>query len=216
VAEEGTETTEAPAEGGGPDLQQFMGRLDEFGSKFDGFADRLDRLEQPAEGAEEGDGGDAVVPEFSEDDYDDRGNLSLEAQTREIQRIARQEAEALVAPLQAERQQEKWDAYSDALEERYPDLGDPDKQDRYVTMAEKRAAQLGAPQLAQNPHFLEVVYLGARAEEMTAGEIPAGTQKEVTLERGGGAGPAAESGSNDAGDRIVARMSGSNFRMHRK
>ena len=204
--------------GGAPDIASLIGeRFDGLGTRFDAIEQRLQAFETPeGEDDDEGDGEgvDDVLPEFSEEDFNERGELTLEAQTRELQRLISAGIDARMAPLEQQRQQEQWDAYTDALEERYPDLADPEKQSAYIDKAIERARQLGHPELARNPHFLEDVYLRTRAEEQSDREIPAGSQREVTIERGSGAGPAA-SPSDDHASRIVKAVTGSQFRLGR-
>lgn len=209
------------AGGGAPDIASLIGeRFDGLGSRFDAFEQRLTALE-PEEQIEEqgaaaaGAAGDEVFPEFSEEDFDERGDVTLEAQTREMNRLIQQGIETALAPIAQERQQEKWDAYTDALEERYPDLADPDKAQGYIDRAVQRASDLGHPELARNPHFLEDVYLRTRAEEQSDREIPAGSQREVTIERGSGAGPAASSDDRSEQKSIVKAVNSQQFRLGR-
>lgn len=203
---------------GAPDLAaqfaDFRTQLGtDFGSRFEALEQRLPPAEQEGGHEEEGEGED-LAPVFEEDDFDERGNLSLEAQTREMNRLIAAQVDARLAPIEQARQQEAWDAYSDALEERYPDLADPAKQGQYIDAAMQKAQALGSPALAQDPHFLEVVYLSSKAEEQARGEIPAGSEREVTIERGSGAGPASPA-SDTRGDGIVSAMTGSQFRLGR-
>lgn len=211
----------APAAGETPDFAALVGGLGEqFGSRFDDLGARLDRIENPA-GDDDGDDGDGepLLPVFNEEDFNERGEPTLEAQAREIQRIADERVQAALEPMQAERaqerqaaQQERWDADLDALEERFPKLQDEKVQEEVVNRAVEAARALGNPALAGNPRLVKAAYFEWAAEQAAAGEIPAGSQREVTLERGGGAGPAA-SASDDRGDNIVKATNGSQFRL---
>jgi hypothetical protein len=204
-------------EGADPTIAQLTSRLDEFGQRFEAFGQQLEGLtpaEEEESEEEAGDGEPDLTPVFSEEDFDERGDLSLEAQTREIQRLIKAGIEAELTPEREARAQEQRDAYTDALEERYPDLQDPEKQEKYINATIEFARQIGRPELAREPVLLERVYLSERAKEAAAGEIPAGSQQEVTLERGGGAGPAAAA-SDTRGDNIVKATTRSQFRLGR-
>lgn len=203
---------------GAPDIAALVGRLDEFGSRFDEFGSRLDGLEQPVapnESNEDESNEEPLTPVFSEEDFDQRGDLTLEAQTREIQRLIDAGIERTLTPEREARAQQQRDADTDALEERYPDLQDPAKQEQYINATIEFARQIGQPALAREPALLETVYLREMAKAQAAGEIPAGSQQEVTLERGGGAGPAAAA-SDERGSSIVKATTRSQFRLGRQ
>jgi hypothetical protein len=205
--------TEAPA---APDPVAMIG---DFGGRLDSFAETLQQLTEripepaPAPAVEDP---DPEIPSisFSDDDFDDDGSLTLEAQAREIQRIAERVVEDTLRPQREAEAQAARDAGFDALEERYPDLADEAAQDRLLAAAQQRAAALGAPQLAAEPDFVETVYLAEQARQRAGDEVPAGSERGVTLERGGTAPPATPSGPvSDDGDRIVARAKQSRFRL---
>lgn len=224
----GTEQGEGGEGTGGPDVASLIGG---FGTKLDEFSQsigqRLDALERPAaveeepeEGAGEAGEEEGFVPQFAVEDFGENGELTVEAQTRAIAEIAQRQVQQALAPIQEQRTDERRTAYADALEERYPDLADEDKQDQYLDLAAAEASRLaqitGRPELAQlaaEPEFLEVVYLMEQSRRRAGDEIPAGSQREVTLEPGGGAGPASAAGESDDGDRIVSLANKSKFRL---
>lgn len=217
-------------EGGGesaatPDISALLG---EFGSKLDQFGtqfgERLDRLEQPAGGEPEGGQGggepEIYVPQFGEGDFTEEGDLTAEAQARAVQEIAQRAVTDAMAPRLAAEREERRVAYADALESKYPKLAEPETQEKVFEQASAQARMLAQvtgraelAELAGEPEFLEIVYLGMQAQERSGDEVPAGSEREVTIEGGGGAGAAPGSGDGDAGDRIVQRAQKSRFRL---
>lgn len=202
-----------------PDVSKIIG---EFGSRLDGFMERvggqIETLSQQGAAAgdagDEGDAGEGEVslPQYNVADYDEDGLLRDEAQAREMARIAGEIADQRVAGIQSERAAERearaWevrDSKAEALESKYPDLADEDKQEHYLQIAKDEAEKLGKPELAIEPDWLERVYLSEKAKETAGDEIPAGGKDGVTLERGGvtATQPGGSEGQND-GDRIVA------------
>lgn len=203
------EATATPEPNVGELLGGFNGQLENFGQQL---AALTERLPQPA--AEEEDESATPTIEFSDDDFDDDGSLSLDAQTREIERIANAVVERTLAPQREAQEQARRDAGFDALEGRYSDLKDEANQERLLQSAQARAEALGMPQLAAEPEFVETVYLADQARQRAGDEVPAGSERGVTLERGGTAPPAASSTPEpDDGDRIVARAQKSRFRL---
>lgn len=207
----------AAAEGAeqGPDIGSL---LSEFGTRLDSFGERLGEIAQPAAAGGEETGGAAgaepeiSMPQYTVADFDEDGALSLDAQAREMNRIAEEIADRKIEGVQAERAAEReeiaWqgrDADADALEAKYPDLADPVKQDQYLQIAAELADDLGRPDLAAEPKWLERVYLSEVAKQKAGDEIPAGDEQGVRVERGGAAAAAAAAGGEmDDGDRIVA------------
>jgi hypothetical protein len=214
----GTETET----GAGPDLSgverllgEFRGTLDQFGSRFDAIEQRIPEpaREEPAEEQ-------LPTPSFSDADYDEHGELTMEAQTRAIQEIARdiaqQQVQAAVNPIIEAQAREADIAYADYLEETYPDLQDEETQDRMLAATEAFAEGIGRPELANNPRMLEVVYLAQRAADAADRETPAEAAREVSVERGSGAGPApasSSSGDDAIADRIVGRAQRRQYRI---
>lgn len=227
--EQGQQGAEGAAEeSAGPDvgalLGQFGSKLDGFASRFDGLEERLNTAATSGGGEEEAGGGegegDEFVPQFAVEDFNESGELTVEAQTRAIQEIAQRQVEAALAPQREQAQAQRRDAYADALEQKYPDLQDEATQNAVFDAAIQQASMLaqitGRPELAElwrEPEYLEVVYLAEQAKKRAGDEVPAGSEREVTLERGGAAGPAAQSGQGDDGDRIVAVAQKSRFRL---
>jgi hypothetical protein len=179
-------------------LTQFGSRLDELGTTIQGIVQQ-----PPAPVAEEEGEEEFELPQFSIEDYDEDGQLSPEAQAREIARLVQQGVEEALAPEREERAWERRDQEADALEERYPDLAG-EKQEHYLQLAQQKAQALGQPTLAIEPSFLEMVYLEAQAREKAGDEIPAGSRQEVSVERGGTVQPVSADGPGDDGDRIVS------------
>jgi hypothetical protein len=188
----------------------FDGKLEAFGQQLAALTERIPEPEpEPVEPV-----GDAPSVQFSDADFDDDGSLTIEAQTREIEKIAASVVERTLAPQREQAEQARRDAGFDALEERYTDLADEAEQDRLLELAQARAQKLGMPQLAAEPDFVETVYLAEQARQRAGDEVPAGSERGVTLERGGTAPPAAPSSpAPDDGSRIVARAQQSRFRL---
>jgi hypothetical protein len=226
-AEQGAETAEpATGEGGGGEAAA-PDPIEKLTSAFDSFQNdvgsRLDRIEQARPAAEEQDEDDEedglgeLDFEFAEDDFDEQGQISQEAQMREWANMMRQIAREEQAPIIAEREDQRRVAEADALEERYPTLQDEKVQDKYVQMAVEEAQRLGMPELAREPRFFEQVFLSDLGRQGIQAEVPAGSTPGATLERGGGAPPAeGKSSTDEAGDRIVAVSQQGKFRLGMK
>lgn len=175
--------------------QDVTGRLDQFEQRFEEPAD--DERDDPYAGLD-----DAAV--FGNEDYDVDGQLTPEAQQRAFEQMVQQGVQAAMQPHLEAQEQQRRDAEADALEDKYPVLGDPAKAGEYIDKAVQQARLLGRPELAREPGFLEMVYLADEATKKSAAEQSAGGQQEVTLERGGGAAPADGSGGgNDDAKRIA-------------
>jgi hypothetical protein len=227
MAEQGeATTTEATEEKGGGEAAT-PDPIEKVTSAFESFKDdigsRLDRIEQARPAADEQDEEDEddglgeLDFEFAEDDFDEQGQLSSEAQMREFANMMRQIAREEQAPIIAEREDQRRVAEADALEERYPTLQDEKVQDKYVQMAVEEAQRLGMPELAREPRFFEQVFLSDLGRQGIQAEVPAGSTPGATLERGGGAPPAeGQSSTDEAGDRIVAVSRQGRFRLGTK
>jgi hypothetical protein len=206
------ETPEAPAEVNVNELLGgFGGTLEEFGRRLDTITERLP---EPEPEIEEDEDPAAATIQFSDEDFNDDGSLTLEAQTREIERIAATVVERTLAPQREAAEQARRDAGFDALEERYTDLQDEATQDRLLQLAQEKARVLGNPALAAEPDFVETIYLAEQARSRAGNEVPAGSERGVALERGGTAPPAApQTAAPTDGDRIVAAARKSRFRL---
>lgn len=87
---------------------------------------------------------------------------------------------------------------ADQLEQKYPAIKeDPQK---WLGVASDQARRIGRPDLAQEPEFIELVYLAELARNSAAQETPADGGNGVHLE-GGGAAP--QQPEEDAGDRML-------------
>jgi hypothetical protein len=95
------------------------------------------------------------------------------------------------------------------------DLQDPVKQDHYIDLAIAEANRVGHPELAREPYWLEKIYLADQALARAAREIPAGSEPEVVLHRGGGARvgmPQHDDGDADL-ERAARRWQSSHYRL---
>lgn len=154
------------------------------------------------------------------------GELTPEAQDRafwaqvqqEARRIAEEQVKTAIAPIQAERRDERMRMEADALEQRYSELRDEAVQTKVLDEAARRAGQIGlsageADALARSPQFIEVVYLAMKAQEAQAAAVPAPAAPSVALEQGGAAGPSGEAAPVHEGDAIVAAGQVGRFRL---
>jgi hypothetical protein len=226
-AEQGAETAEAATEDQGGGEAAAPDPLGKLTSAFESFqtdiGSRLDRIEQARPAAEdeadeeEQDDLGELDFEFTDEDFDEQGQLSNDAQMREFANMMRQIAREEQAPIIAEREDQRRVAEADALEQRYPMLQDEKEQDKYVQMAVQAAQELGMPELAREPRFFERVFLSDLGRQGIQAEVPAGSTPGATLERGGGAPPAeGQSSTDEAGDRIVAVSRQGRFRLGTK
>lgn len=176
--------------------QDVTGRLDQFEQRFEEEpAD--DDVQDPYAGLD-----DAAV--FGDEDYDVDGQLTPQAQQRAFEQMVQQGVQAAMQPHLEAQEQSRRDAEADALEAKYPVLGDPAKAGEYIDKCVQQAQLLGRPELAREPAFLEMVYLADEATKKSAAEQSATGGQEVALERGGGAAPAEGSeGGNDDAKRIA-------------
>lgn len=182
------------------------------------------------EGEEEEQAADEVgtgAPQFTDDDFDDNGNLSQEAQSRALRGVMQDVFAEMIQPhveetrqIRNERMQEKNDAYADYLEATYPDLQDADTQNEVLEQAAVQAGYyaeaMGRPELAElanSPQFIEQIYLAEQAKK-GKGVAGAAGQQDVQLETGGSAGPAPAALDDDAmGDKIVNAGRNRRFRL---
>lgn len=199
-----------------PEPDRLMEAFEAFRSDV---GSRLDRIEQARPAAEE-EPEEEQEPElnfeFTDEDFNEQGQLSHEAQMREFASMMRAIAREEQQPLIAEREQERRVTEADALEQRYPALRDDETQNRYIEMTVQAAQALGQPELAREPRFLEMVYLQDLGRQGVQAEVPAGSSPGAALERGGGAPPAqSQSSTDEEGDRIVAVSTKQRFRLGR-
>jgi hypothetical protein len=198
-------------------IGDFNGRIEAFGQQLASLAERIPEPSAPQDEEED----EQPTLQFSDEDFNDDGSLTLEAQTREIERIAARVVEDTLRPQREAEQQARRDAGFDSLEERYPDLADEQQQDYYLQKVQEYVGSIiratGRPELAamaMEPETLETVYLAEQARKRAGDEVPAGADSGVTLDRGGTAPPPAPSKPEpDDGDRIVALASKSRFRL---
>lgn len=206
----------APAAGG-----QQQGQVPDFDALFNRFDQSLRSLDERAQALAPA----AAAPEipdpdspefFGDEDFAPGGGLTPEAEDRyfwanmdkRIATTARQMAQEMIAPIEAERRAEQRAAEADQLEAQYPELADSAVQDKVIQASIEHAQRLGLPaemidDVALSPRMIRIAYLAMKAEEQRGRESGPGTP-DVTLEMGGAAGPAGEQGEADLGDRIVA------------
>jgi hypothetical protein len=188
--------------------QQGGDRLyDAFQSFQQDMTGRFEALEQripePQAAEPEPDDGFDAAP-FSAEDYQDDGQLTAEAQQRALQELVDRRVQAAVSPVLEQREDDRRAAEADALEEKYPALGDEKVYQPVIQQALDFAGRLGNVELAREPALIEMLYLASLAKQSSAQEVPAGSQPGVPLERGGSAGPVDTSEREDAADAIVA------------
>jgi hypothetical protein len=128
-----------------------------------------------------------------------------------IREEAQRAAQASIMPQLEAQERARRRSEGLSLVEDYPDLKDATKAHELVGRARQWAADLGIPQMAGEPGFVELVHLAgmqiaAAQQAMPAapgGVPPAQQQPGVTLETPGGTPPPPAPG-NDAAARIVA------------
>jgi hypothetical protein len=208
----GAEAAEASTENEGevetpavPDLSSVEGRLDEVSRTVASLAERLPQPEPgpdpvdeatrsqieaifgptpPAQNGEQGQQGQ----QQGEDDL----TFLRELIGEEADKRTRAAVEPLIRQQEAERQQrqaEQRRIKAAELVEEYPDLADREKAAETVSEAREWANEIGRPDLAGEPGFIELVHLAAHGAERAAGETQPGSQPGVTLEGGSGANP---------------------------
>jgi hypothetical protein len=209
---------------GGTDLQGlFASFRNDVLSRFDGIEERLEPEEEEIED------NPRQLPRifdprnFTDDDYDENGQLTPEAENRALnEAIDRQVAMALAPEREAEAARRRGEQ-ADALETEYPIFADPEARAPVFSAAQQAAQQLaqslGQPELRdmwREPAFLRTVYLGIVGQTAASRETVAGGEGGVTLENGGSAGPAAGSSGNaneGAAERIVKLAASTKYRL---
>lgn len=191
-----------PAEG----LSRYLDSL--YSGADDPFSDLGDEDEGEGENTEEA---------GTEDDYDedigDDEELSEDDQEHLAARLAqiidsRVQAgvKEAVEPFLSEQAQRQHRVDLLALEDKYPELKQPENAEPVLAAAESWAKRLGNPALAYQSSTLEMVYKALRAEEAAQQEKRAESAgregSEVVLEGAGGANPGGGSG-DDIADLIV-------------
>ena len=118
---------------------------------------------------------------------DDDAALIQQYITTEAQQAARQMVEPVLQQLHQDRRREN----AEALLDDYPELRDNETANRVVTEARRWATEMGDPQKAADPAFIEMTLLASRALASATPENPGGTGAgQVQLERGGANGSA--------------------------
>lgn len=212
---EGGEGGQAPAAPSSPDvaqsLQRMEGHIESLREQVsqrqtfdpDDFAELLENRQPPAGQQPVGAQPEATGGQTLEDVLASGDPAQLQTY---IDARAQAQAETLLeqhqGPLQ-ELQAKEYQREINTLLERYPDLRNEEVADRVDSQAAELAERRGVPALADDPEFLEMVYLANRAREIDAAEKDASKgDEEVPVEGGGGRRPATP--QTDPGDEIVA------------
>lgn len=120
-----------------------------------------------------------------------------------------------VDPRFAQQDVDRRRAETEALVEGNPELRDPQVAEALMARARNWATQLGNPEMAREPGFLELTYRAAKqmeAAQAAGAQAPAAPvpgQGEVPIEQPGPAAPAGAIDNQDPGQRIVAAGKGS-------
>lgn len=225
----------AGGEAGGEGVGGEAGAQTQTAPDFESlFSDFSDRFESRFEGIEEALNPPPPEPvkertdffdlrNFSDEDFDADGELKPEAQQRALQSMIDQRVAEALSPMQRARAEERRVAEADALEAKYPDLADPAKREPILGTAREfanfMAERTGDPSRADmwtEPVFIELVMLAQIGKQAAGGQQAAGQQKDVTLERGGSAGPGGDGGggtSNERAQSIVKLAQSSKYRL---
>lgn len=209
VEETGTQTETTEESGAGQQdaaADRLMAQFEQFTGSVNERFDRLEQAQQPEEEDEEEDlsAFELSPDDFEDDDFAEDGNLTPEAQKRAFSQMVKAAVAAELAPERARQAEERRAAEADALEQKYPELGDERVQSDMIERTVEFARAIGNPELAREPKLLEMVYLAEKARGRAGDEIPAGSTQGVRLESGTGAPPAESGQQPDDGDRIVA------------
>lgn len=215
------EPGEEPTNGSEPPeyIQQLSSRMDEVASRLEdmqpqqqapGLVDLLaspqqqnGQQEAQPQGQQQTSSGQAT-PEPQETDQGGPDQAALIEQY--IDTRAEEKARETFAPyVQAQEQQRIRDEAQDFLED-YPEIRDDrEAQEALMRNTQRMAQELGTPEAAREPRFLELVHLASRqlaasnSSETPSGE---GDQQQVALEPGSGVNPGSASTTND--DRAAA------------
>lgn len=211
VEETGTQTETGQEDGGQPAQDAAADRLLAQFEQFTGSVnERFDRLEQQQQPEEEDEDEEDLSAfelspdDFEDDDFSEDGTLTPEAQKRAFSQMVNAAVQAALEPERARQAEERRSAEADALEQKYPELAEPEVQQKMISRTQEFAQMIGQPELWREPKLLEMVYLADTASRRAGDEIPAGSTQGVRLESGTGAPPAESGQQSDDGDRIVA------------
>lgn len=206
----------APAQGEDP-FARVMQSMEAFGQRFDALEQRLPPAQQPQAEEDAGDGFDlaALLEELPDEMFAESGEVTPEGQMELMRQMARAEADAVRSEQQQAQVQAQHDAYANHLEQQYPDLRDPGKQQEVLAEAQRLAQQMGSPDMVANPYFFEMAYLSMAARSRAEAEVPAqNADRGVRLEQpGGGGGPVDNGDGPSAQQRIVGAARGGMFRL---
>lgn len=218
--DEGTTATAEPGTDGGSNGNEPPEYIQQLTSRMDEVASRLEDI-QPAQQApglvdllastNEQENGQPTPPQTPEpqeqaqpesEDGPDEAKLIEQYLQAEIQKGTQ---EAIRPLIQRQEEQRIRDEAQDFLED-YPEIReDPQTQQQLLSNAQRMAQELGTPDAAREPRFLELVHLASRQLAAQANpENPegGGDQQQVALEPGGGTNPGPAGNTND--DRAAA------------
>lgn len=199
-----TATTEAAAPAQpGPDLSRIEQKLAEVAQHNQMTAAQMAELYQHVTAEPEE---PEWQPEPDDPEYDD-----WQAEQALQQFIAEQVQNGIkeaLTPFQREQQERARLEGLVSIEERYPDLKNPETAKPVVQRAMQLAQRLGIPE--DHPAFsdlIEQTYLAGQAQQLAAGNTPAG-QDGARLEAGGGAAPGAAD-DEDPQERFIKKAAAS-------
>lgn len=205
-APEGTETeAEGTEEQQTPEWQSAIEQLgDQLGSRFDEFADRFQQAPEPEQEPSYDDFG-GVDPN---DLYDDEGDMDPEAAQRLLAQMTGQQVEKAVGPLMEKIHRMEVQRGAERLEQEFPELQEPEVAQATLKAVDDYAAEIGRPDLREDPGFIRLVYLAQKSSERASQEVPAGTAADGLESASGAAAPAPEI---DPAQRIVQAGRGDSF-----
>lgn len=201
AAPEGTQETQeqqAPERDSG--VSQLSEKFDQFLGDFQSRLEQMESRLTPAQEEQQEEEAPFTPDEFFQED----GSITPEDLQQWIDQAAEKKAQQFTQPIQqqwaesqAKAEEQRLERAADALEEKYPILGDEEYLERFVETAQQQAMALaqsmGDPELAEilwkQPEFMENIHLAIQARERAENEVPAGSESGFQLERGGSIGP---------------------------
>lgn len=202
--------------GGGSDFGPIFERFDQLGASVQDIGERVGQFEHLMSSGEEF--GFAEEPDLASmlglggagDEYGYEPDAMQAEQAQRVLQLIGQRDQAMqqqLASIGQELADLRLARGAEDLEQRYPELQEPDAARAAVQAATQWAEGVGQPELALNPSVVELVYKASKADERAAAEVPAGGEGFVRLEGGGGAVPAPN--QVDDATRIVQAGGGS-------
>lgn len=221
--------TAEPGEGGEPEggegepgQEPAPLTRDEFEERFTQFGDELGQMLQQGTGQQqqEGDGGEPQQPDYQQiaDEFIDRVNAGEEITPEYLERYTAAVAEQRASQMLEQRLPQAleqalgpvYDRFiqqdADKIEEKYPQLKEPETQKAVIQEAIQRAYQLGLDPgiVRSNPAFVEETWLLKCAREGTA-PVPA-SGNDAALEAATAAGAASGQQEEESASARFARI----------